>query len=304
MGLHSSAAQGGEHHLQEVPLPDTTGRPPAAGPHGPVAARPGSMIEETDVNLRLRARRGTVTGAGAAALTAAAVLLAPAAAAAPADELEDAVKAAQEEAEQAQEEAEQALDEARDALDEARDEAEQAAEGGSDEARERARQAVEEAEQALEDARREAEEAVDQAREDAADVFGSMPRIGIGDWLPDGLRRDLQELQDLPADERAEELQDIAEDGLEGDYGDEVEDWTERFGELLSSLPEELRQDIRSLFGQEAEEARDDLRQIMEGAVDGEYGPEVEEWADWLRETAQRWDLAGAIQGNPDDGGS
>ncbi|MGY2129833.1 hypothetical protein [Blastococcus sp. SYSU DS0617] len=241
-----------------------------------------------------------MTGAGAAVLTAAAVLVAPAAAAAPADEIEDAVQAAQEESEQA-------LDEAREALDDAREEAEQAAEEGSAEARERAQQAVEDAEKALEDARQEAEQAADQAREDAADVFGSMPKIGMGDWLPDDLRRDLADLQDLPADERAEELQDIAEEGMRGNYGDDVENWTERVGGLIASLPRELREDIQSLFGQEPEEARDDLRQIMEGAVDGEYGEDVEEWADWLRDTAQRWDLAGAIQGSSggqDDGGN
>ncbi|MDT0277029.1 hypothetical protein [Blastococcus goldschmidtiae] len=241
-----------------------------------------------------------MTGAGAAALTAAAVLVAPAAAAAPADELEDAAQAAQEQSEQA-------LDEARETLDEAQEEAEQAAEEGSDEAQQRAQQAVEDAEQALEDARQEAEQAVDQARGDAADVFGSMPKIDPGDWLPDDLRRDLADLQDLPADERAEELQDIAQEGLSGSYGDEVENWTERIGGLIASLPRELRQDIQSLFGQEPEEARADLRQIMEGAVDGEYGEDVEEWADWLRDTAQRWDLARAIQGSPagqDDGGN
>ncbi len=221
------------------------------------------------------------------------------------DEAEQAVEAGGDEA---QERAQQAIEEAQQALDNARDEAEQAVEEGSNEAQERAQQAIEEAQQTLENAQDEAEQAVDRARGDAADVFGSMPQIGMGDWLPDDLRRDLQELQDLPADERGQELQDIAREGLSGSYGDEVEDWTERIGGLISSLPRELRQDIQAVFGQEPEEARGDLRQIMEGAVDGEYGEDVEQWADWLRDNAQRWDLARIIQGSSgagqDDGGS
>ena len=213
------------------------------------------------MNLRLRGRRGTATGAGAAALTAAAVFMAPAATAAPADEAGKAAQAVQEQAERAVNEAEQALEEAR-------QQAQGAAEQGSN-----------------------------RAEDQAQDVFGSMPEEDMGDWLPDDLRQDLQSLPDLPASERAQELQDIVRSALSGDYGDEVESWTERIGGLISSLPQDLRQDIQRVFGQEPEEARADIRQIMEGAVDGEYGADVEKWADRLRNTAQRWDLSRAIQG-------
>ena len=202
-----------------------------------------------------------MTGAGAAALTAAAVFMAPAAAAAPADDAGEAARSVQEQAEQAVNEAEQAL--------------------------ERARQQAREA----------AEQGGNLAEDQAQDVFGSMPEANMGDWLPDDLRQDLQSLQDLPASERAQELQDIVRSALSGDYGDEVERWTERIGGLISSLPQDLRQDIQGVFGQEPEEARADIRQIMEGAVDGEYGEDVEKWADRLRETAQRWDLSRAVQG-------
>jgi gas vesicle protein len=246
------------------------------------------------VNLRLRGRRGTLTGAGAAALTAAAVFMAPTAAAAPADQAEDAAQAVQEQAQEAVGEAEQALEEAR-------KEARRAADESSKRAQQEAEEAVDEAEQALQDAREEAEQAADEAQQQAGDVFGSMPKTDMGDWLPDDLRQDLKELQDLPALERAQELQQIVQDGMSGDYGNEVENWTERIGGLISSLPQDLRQDIQNVFGQEPEEARADVRQIVEGAVDGDYGADVERWADWLRNTSQRWDLSRAIQGAPAD---
>lgn len=246
--------------------------------------------EEIDVDLRRRGRRSILGGAGAAALTATAVVMAPVAAAAPADDAREAVEAVQQEAEGA-------VDEAEEALERARQEASEATEGGSDRAEQEAREAVGEAERALEEARQQAEQAIEDAQEQAEDLVGTMPKIDFGDWLPDFLERDLQQLQEAPADERAEELEDIVRSGLDGEYGNEVESWTERLGGLISSLPEDLRQDIRGVMGQDPEEARDDVRQIVERAVDGEYGAEVEEWADWLRDTAQRWDLGSAIQG-------
>ncbi|WP_166532309.1 hypothetical protein [Blastococcus xanthinilyticus] len=232
-----------------------------------------------------------MTGAGAAALTAAAVFMAPAAAAAPSDDMREAAEAAQEQAQDAVNEAEQALEEAR-------QEAEQVAEEGSERAQQEAEETVDEAEQALEEAQQEAEQALDEAEKTAQDVFGSMQQVDMGDWLPDDLQQDLSNLSDLPADERAQELQEIVQNGLSGDYGNEVESWTERIGGVISGLPQDLRQDIQSVFGQEPEEARADIRQIVEGAVDGEYGQDVEQWADWLRNTAQRWDLSRAIQGS------
>ncbi|MCZ2860914.1 hypothetical protein [Blastococcus sp. VKM Ac-2987] len=315
------------------------------------------------MNLRLRGRRGPLTGAGAAALTAAAVFLAPAAAAAPADDVRDAVEAVQEQArqaveeaeqalrdaqreaeqaagssdaraqreaeqaveeaeqalddaqqeaeqaaddvtDQAQQEAEQAVEEAEQALDDAQQEAEQAAENGSARAQQEAEQAVEEAEQALDDARQQARQALEEAQQAAGDVqrqaedaLGNLPTFQFGDWMPRQFLQNLDDLRDTPASERAEELQDMVEDALRGDYGARTENLTERFGGMLASLPPDLRSDIEEVLGKEPQQARADVRQIMEDAVDGEYGPEVEELADWLRETSQRWDLAGAIQG-------
>jgi ElaB/YqjD/DUF883 family membrane-anchored ribosome-binding protein len=269
------------------------------------------------VNLRMRGRRGAVTGAGAAALMAAAVFVGPAAVATPGDDAQDAANEIQEQVEQAADEvreqieqaadeppgeAEQALDEAQQALDEAREQAEEA----TGEAQGEAEQALDEAQQALDEAREQAEQAAEEAQDQAGDqtqgqapdIFGDLPRTDPGSWLPDDLQRDLQGLQDLPAGERAGELEDIVHSALGGDYGDEVETWAERITGVLSSMPQDLRQDVQQVFGQEPEEARADVRQIVENAVDGEYGEDVEMWADWLRDTFQRWDLARAIQGS------
>ncbi|MGY2084813.1 hypothetical protein [Blastococcus sp. SYSU DS0539] len=226
-------------------------------------------------------------------------------------EAEEALQDAQQEAgtvdDRAQREAEQAVSEAEQALEDAQREAEQAAENGSARAQQQAEQAVTEAEQALRDVRQEARQALDEARQaadeaqrQAEDALGNLPTIKFGDWLPDHLQRDLQELQDTPASQRTQELEDIVQDALDGDYGARAENLSERFGGMLASLPPTLRQDIRDVLGQEPEEARADVRRIMEDAVDGEYGPEVEKWAHWLRETARSWDLAGAIQGTGD----
>jgi hypothetical protein len=249
------------------------------------------------MTMRSRGRRHALAGAGAAALTAAAVFVGPAASAAPSDRVEQAAEAVQEEAEEAVEEAEAALDEAQeqaeDATEQSRDEAQEAVEE-AEAALEDARQ---QAEQALEDAQQEAGDAADQAQEQAEDVFGDLPRMDAGEWLPDDLREDLESLQEMPAGERTERLQEIVDAAMDGDYGDEVQRWSQRMGSLLASFPQELRQDIQQVFGQEPEEARADVRQIVEDAVDGEYGQDVEQWADWLRDTAQRWDLARSIQG-------
>ncbi|WP_164704549.1 hypothetical protein [Blastococcus litoris] len=245
------------------------------------------------MTMRSRGRRHALAGAGAAALTAAAVFVGPAASAAPSDQIEQAAEAVQEEAEEAVEEAEAALEEAQEQAEEA-----------TGEAREEAQEAVDEAEAAVEDARQQAEQALeeaqqqaDEAQESAGDVFGDLPRVSPGDWLPDDLREDLESLQQTPASERTERLQEIIDAATDGDYGDEVQRWSQRMGGLLASLPQELRQDIQQVIGQEPEEARADVRQIVEDAVDGEYGEDVEQWADWLRDTAQRWDLARSIQG-------
>lgn len=249
------------------------------------------------MNLRVRGRRGAVAGAGAAALTAAAVFVAPAAVAAPADDAEQAVEEVQEQARQAVEEAEQALEVAR-----------QEAEN-STRVQRQAEQAVEEAQQALEEARQQAEEALDGVQQDGGqavddaqrqtqDALGDLPTIQFFDWLPDNLQ---QARQGTPASDSAQELDDIVQDGLSGDYRDEAGPMTERLGGMLAALPPELRRDIQDLRGQEPEETRAEVRRIVERAVDGEYGAEVQKVADWMRETAQRWDLAGAIQGRTMD---
>ncbi|SFF46031.1 hypothetical protein [Blastococcus tunisiensis] len=256
------------------------------------------------MTLRARGRRHALASAGAAALTAAAVFAGPAASAAPMDDAEQAVEAVQEEAQQAIDEAEQALDDAREQAEDAANEGEDEAQQAVEEAEEALEDTREQAEQAVEDAREQAEQAAEdagdaaaEAREQAEDAFGDLPQVDAGDWLPDDLREDLEGLQDLPAGERTQRLQEIVQNAVGGDYGDEAERWSERLGGLIASLPQDLRRDIQGVFGQEPEEARADVRQIIEDAVDGEYGDDVEKWADWLRNTAQRWDLARSIQG-------
>ncbi|RFU18976.1 hypothetical protein [Geodermatophilus marinus] len=216
-------------------------------------------------------------GAGAAVLTAAAVLVGPGAAAAPSDPVGRAVSAAEEAAEAAQEAADQARRAAQDAAD--------AAQG-----------AARDATAAAEDAAGDAAAAAEDGAEDAAGDAAADGDTGHLDWVPEDLRQDLQDLQDVPADQRADEVERVLGDARDGEYGDRAEMWAQRWSDVLDRLPQDLRADLQGVLAAEPEQARAELRGIWERALDGGYGSTVQMWARWLGENAGQWDVGGTAQ--------
>ncbi|MGY1711784.1 hypothetical protein ACI8AC_19985 [Geodermatophilus sp. SYSU D00758] len=218
------------------------------------------------MNLRRNGRRSAVVGAGAATLTAAALVLGPGTAVgAPADPVGEATQAAQDAAETAQQAAEDAARAAQDAADQAA---------------------------------RAAQDAADAAGDAAQDAAGDVdvPADHM-DWLPEDLRQDLEAVQDLPADERADRLQQIFSDAVAGEYGEQVENWAERMLQFLDQLPADLRNDLQGVVGMEPRQAQEQLQQIWQGVLGGEYGEDVRMWGRWLQQTFQQWDLGTIIQG-------
>ena len=220
------------------------------------------------MDLKRNGRRSAIVGAGAATVTAAALILGPGTAVgAPADSAGDAMQAMQ------------------DAVDQARQAADDAA------------QAAEEAARAAEDV---AEQAM-RAAEDGGSAAGN-EEIDINpdqvDWLSQDLQEDLQNLQDLPADERAEEVEQIFRDAVTGDYGREVERWAERMADFTDALPEDLRSDLQNVVGMPQDEAQEELQQIWQDVMSGGYGDDVQMWGTWLRQSFQQWNLGDVIQGD------
>ena len=248
------------------------------------------------MNLRRSGRRSAVVGAGAATLTAAALVLAPGTAvASPADE---AVQAMQE-----------AVDDARQAMDDARRAAEDAAKAAEDAARaaqDAADQAIEAAEDAAAnagDAAENAGDATENAAEDMTDEAGDsgdtgdvMDENNSVDWLTEDLRNDLENLEGLPAEERAQELERIIRNAVTGDYGERVENWSERMVDFMDALPQELQNDLQNVLGMQPEQAQEELRQIWQGVLGGEYGEDAEMWGMWLQHSFQQWNLGDIIE--------
>jgi len=213
-------------------------------------------------------------GAGAATMTAAALLLGPSAAVAEPTNPADQSQAVQEAVDQA-------------------------------------RQAAEDAARAAQDAAQSAQEAADQAEQAVRDATdggpGGADRIDVTegqvDWLPQNLQDDLQNLQDLPADQRAEKIQQILQNAATGHYGDAVENWAERMVDFADALPQDLRNDLQGVMGMQPGAAQQRLQEIWQGALNGDYGREVQRWGQWAQQTFQQWDLGEVIQGDTNAGG-
>jgi hypothetical protein len=235
------------------------------------------------VNLRKNGRRSAIVGAGAATLTAAALVLGPGpAVGAPTDPADEVTQAAEE-----------ALDAAREAAEDAAQAAEDAAQAAQD--------AADQATQAAEDAARVAGNTAEDAA-DTADDAGINTSPDEVDWLPQDLQDDLQDLHDLPADQRAEQMEQIIQDAVTGEYGEDVENWSERMVDFMDALPQDLQDDLQNVIGMESEVAQEQLRQIWEGVLDGDYGQDVQMWGTWLQQSFRQWNLGQIIEGSTEAG--
>ena len=240
------------------------------------------------MNLRKNGRRSAVVGVGASTLTAAALVLGPG----------TAVGAPTEPAEEMTQAVEEAIDAAR-----------QAAEDATQAARDAARAAQEAADQATEAARGAAQDAAEQgggaaqgSAETSDDANSNNATPDEVDWLPPDLQNDLTDLQGLPADQRADGVEQLTRDAVTGEYGDEVENWAERMVDFMDAFPHDLQDDLRNIVGMEPEAAQEQLRKIWQGVLDGDYGQDVEMWGKWLQQSFQQWNLGQVIEGSANTG--
>jgi hypothetical protein len=107
--------------------------------------------------------------------------------------------------------------------------------------------------------------------------------------LPAELRSDLEDVveTDDPAAIRAG-LERIRAAAAAGKYGPQVQSAIDHIGDAASAVPENLEDelgDLRDLPSGEQREALDDIR---DGALDGEYGEQVQGWAERLDGMVER----------------
>lgn len=108
-------------------------------------------------------------------------------------------------------------------------------------------------------------------------------------WLPQDLRADLRQLRTLDLEQRREAADRIWQEALAGEYGARVQLRAEEAQQRFQTLPEELRDDLKEARGLEGDELRDARQEIRDKALDGEYGDQVERWAE-RRAEAQKQD--------------
>lgn len=98
--------------------------------------------------------------------------------------------------------------------------------------------------------------------------------------LPEALRADLRKLRSLEPAPRQEAAAKIWQDALDGRYGTRVELRAEEAQRRFQALPAQLRDDIKELRGFSGEERTEQRTEIRDKALSGEYGRQVQRWAE------------------------
>ncbi|MFB6931933.1 hypothetical protein [Streptomyces chartreusis] len=98
--------------------------------------------------------------------------------------------------------------------------------------------------------------------------------------LPEDLRADLRKLRTLQPAPRQEAAAKIWQDALDGHYGTRVELRAEEAQRRFRSLPGQLQDDIKELRGLSGEERTQQRTEIRDKALSGEYGRQVQRWAE------------------------
>jgi hypothetical protein len=118
------------------------------------------------------------------------------------------------------------------------------------------------------------------------------PCGGLLSMLPTELRTDLEAVRALPEGERREALRAILDSARAGKYGEQVEQfadsWKDHRRELWQKLPADLRSDLAELRGMTPEQRRDALAELRKDALAGEYGDQVEQFAERLQERREK----------------
>lgn len=112
------------------------------------------------------------------------------------------------------------------------------------------------------------------------------PGDARSDWRQ--LREDLKAARELEGDARREALAAIRTKARSGAYGDRIERHADRrtiHRELFFSLlPDNLQADLTALKDAPADQRPELRRQILDRAVAGDYGPDVQQAAEKLQE--------------------
>ncbi|RSO09202.1 hypothetical protein DMH26_01775 [Streptomyces sp. WAC 05379] len=98
--------------------------------------------------------------------------------------------------------------------------------------------------------------------------------------LPEALRADLRKLRTLEPAPRQEAAAKIWQDALDGRYGTRVELRAEAAQRRFRALPGQLQDDIEELRGLSGEERTEQRTEIRDKALSGEYGRQVQRWAE------------------------
>ncbi|CAM5347548.1 Lipase chaperone OS=Streptomyces chartreusis OX=1969 GN=CP983_00595 PE=4 SV=1 [Streptomyces chartreusis] len=98
--------------------------------------------------------------------------------------------------------------------------------------------------------------------------------------LPEALRDDLRKLRTLEPEPRQEAAAKIWQDALDGRYGTRVELRAEEARRRFRALPRQLQDDIKELRGLSGEERTEQRTEIRDKALSGEYGRQVQRWAE------------------------
>jgi hypothetical protein len=128
--------------------------------------------------------------------------------------------------------------------------------------------------------------------EDLADL-----RARFQESVPAELRADLVELRDVPAAQRLAELERIRDAALAGEYGVEAKAGAERLTTMIAMLPPELSADLEGLATTEEAGIPDAVERIRDRALAGEYGPQVQGYAEQFVATAGQhgYDVTGDL---------
>ncbi len=127
---------------------------------------------------------------------------------------------------------------------------------------------------------------------DRIDDSGRWDLPGRLDAVPDAVRRDLADAWALDdPDARREAFEALGDRALAGDYGAEVRKGARQLRDRWESrpgLPDELRQDLEDAWDiQDADQRRDALDDIRDRVLAGDYGAEVKERAERLRDRVE-----------------
>lgn len=114
-----------------------------------------------------------------------------------------------------------------------------------------------------------------------------VPCGAVWNRLPADLRADISAVGELPDAEKPAAIRAIREDALAGEYGARVaraaERMQDRRADVLARLPEDLQADLEALRALPDEAKVDAAKELRADALAGEYGEQVQTFAERMQ---------------------